>query len=383
MPRQHLSNSNIQALASRAGIVRTADAFRQEVREQIRGFLEDILRKAINVMKLDGVKTLSTKHIELNLPVSMFSEKLTIKRCGPRKAKKSNAEKDVKHYQSCNDLIFRRLSFAKFVREIANDIEHGLRISANALILLQHYIEARVTKLMEAARHLAASAKRKTVYGADFSSAVGLSVKLNHSVSNTNIEKMANFTPYIKLILKDLSDKSITSDAASQLNFIVNVVANKIGCAARSISKKKTLDSKAIETANMNILVGELNKHAMVEARKAMQKFSDFQKSGTAKVSTSQKAGLKLSVSRVMNLLKGVCKQRISILAAVYLTALLEYIAAEILNLASVKAHEHNRVRITANCLKSVISEDEELAGLMKNLNVDLINSGVNRIHDQ
>lgn len=363
MSNQLLSASNIKALASRVGIKRIHHLLPEEVRGHVKRFIENILRKAINVMQLDGAKTLSTKHVELNLPVVMFSENLS----GKCKVKKNDTH--------CENLIFRKLSFARFVREIAKDFVTDLRISSNAFILLQHATEAFVVQVLKAARLLSAHAGRKTVNYADFNYAFVVSDYLKENASNTNLDKMSNFVPSIKQVLKTLKvEKGITSDAASQLNFIVNVVANKIGCTARSMNEKKTLGSKVIQTALLNVFpVSELSTHSVSEGAKALMKFENYKKSGSAKVKTSAKAGLVFSVSRVMNLLKSTCKQRVSIAAAVYLAAVLEYISAEILYLSEVAADKHKHSRISTECIKTATSTDDELSGLMKKLGIAVI----------
>ncbi|KAF7334110.1 Histone H2A [Mycena venus] len=94
--------------------------------------------------------------------------------------------------------------------------------------------------------------------------------------------------------------------------------------------------------------------HAMVEAT-------------SSKTQTrSCKAGLHFPVGRIHRLLKkGNYAQRVAAGAPVYLAAVLEYLTAEILELAGNAARENKKRRIIPRHLQLAIREDEELAKLL------------------
>jgi len=82
--------------------------------------------------------------------------------------------------------------------------------------------------------------------------------------------------------------------------------------------------------------------------------------------SRSAKAGLQFPVGRIHRLLKkGNYAQRVGAGAPVYLAAVLEYLAAEILELAGNAARDNKKHRIVPRHLQLAIRNDEELSKLL------------------
>ncbi|KAG4304587.1 hypothetical protein PORY_001980 [Pneumocystis oryctolagi] len=82
--------------------------------------------------------------------------------------------------------------------------------------------------------------------------------------------------------------------------------------------------------------------------------------------SRSNRAGLTFPVGRVHRLLrKGNYAQRVGAGAPVYLAAVLEYLAAEILELAGNAARDNKKTRIIPRHLQLAIRNDEELNKLL------------------
>ncbi|KAG0148917.1 hypothetical protein CROQUDRAFT_654274 [Cronartium quercuum f. sp. fusiforme G11] len=89
---------------------------------------------------------------------------------------------------------------------------------------------------------------------------------------------------------------------------------------------------------------------------------------GEKAVSTSRsaKAGLQFPVGRIHRILrKGLYAHRIGAGAPVYLAAVLEYLAAEILELAGNAARDNKKSRIIPRHLQLAIRNDEELNRLL------------------
>ncbi|KAG9100687.1 histone H2A [Ceratobasidium sp. UAMH 11750] len=82
--------------------------------------------------------------------------------------------------------------------------------------------------------------------------------------------------------------------------------------------------------------------------------------------SRSAKAGLQFPVGRIHRMLKkGNYAQRVGAGAPVYLAAVLEYLAAEILELAGNAARDNKQARIVPRHLQLAIKNDEELNKLL------------------
>ena len=89
---------------------------------------------------------------------------------------------------------------------------------------------------------------------------------------------------------------------------------------------------------------------------------------GSAKkaVSRSAKAGLQFPVGRVARYLKA-CKwaTRVGAGAPVYLAAVLEYLCAEVLELAGNASRDNKKTRIVPRHIQLAIRNDEELSKLL------------------
>lgn len=132
-----------------------------------------------------------------------------------------------------------------------------------------------------------------------------------------------------------------------------------------NISKKKdylTLDSSA-STCNYTFV--ELNLSIIMSGRG---------KGGKAKAKSktrSFRAGLQFPVGRVHRFLrKGHYAARIGSGAPVYLAAVLEYLSAEILELAGNAARDNKKARIVPRHLQLAVRNDEELNKLLSGVTI-------------
>ena len=92
---------------------------------------------------------------------------------------------------------------------------------------------------------------------------------------------------------------------------------------------------------------------------------------GGKSVSRSKKAGLQFPVGRVHRYLKtGKYASRIGAGAPVYLAAVLEYLAAEILELASNAARDNKKARIIPRHVQLAVRNDEELNKLLAGVTI-------------
>jgi len=88
-------------------------------------------------------------------------------------------------------------------------------------------------------------------------------------------------------------------------------------------------------------------------------------------VSRSQRAGLQFPVGRIARYLKhGKYSERVAAGAPVYLAAVLEYLAAEVLELAGNAAKDNKKTRIIPRHIQLAVRNDEELNRLMANATI-------------
>ncbi|CAK9297516.1 unnamed protein product [Gordionus sp. m RMFG-2023] len=89
------------------------------------------------------------------------------------------------------------------------------------------------------------------------------------------------------------------------------------------------------------------------------------------KSSRSDKAGLQFPVGRLHRLLrKGNYAQRVGAGAPVYLAGVLEYLAAEVLELAGNAARDNKKSRIIPRHIQLAIRNDEELNKLLNGVTI-------------
>jgi histone H2A len=87
--------------------------------------------------------------------------------------------------------------------------------------------------------------------------------------------------------------------------------------------------------------------------------------------SKSGKAGLQFPVGRIGRFLKeGRYAQRVGSGAPIYLAAVLEYVAAEILELAGNAAKEQKKTRVLPRHIQLAVRNDEELNKLLGNATI-------------
>lgn len=88
-------------------------------------------------------------------------------------------------------------------------------------------------------------------------------------------------------------------------------------------------------------------------------------------VSRSKKAGLQFPVGRIARFLKkGRYAERVGAGAPVYLAAVMEYLAAELLELAGNAAKDNKKTRIVPRHLQLAVRNDEELSKLFSEVTI-------------
>eukprot|EP01127_Copromyxa_protea_P010855 TRINITY_DN268_c0_g1_i2.p1 TRINITY_DN268_c0_g1~~TRINITY_DN268_c0_g1_i2.p1 ORF type:complete len:286 (+),score=58.36 TRINITY_DN268_c0_g1_i2:28-885(+) len=169
-----------------------------------------------------------------------------------------------------------------------------------------------------------------------------------------------NFGTYVFRVLKQVHPgMSISNKGMLIMNDLIKDCFTRIVTEAEfitTISKKSTLDARAVQTATRLALTGEMAKHAISEGTKAVVKANT-----TKRGSLSKRAGLQFPAARMKRLIKEHWRARVGQSSAVYLAAVLEYICAEILELAGNAARDEKKLRILPKHITCAIRHDEEL----------------------
>lgn len=193
---------------------------------------------------------------------------------------------------------------------------------------------------------------------------------------------------YVYKVLKQVHPETgISKMAMGIMDSFCNDMFRRIADEALFLAEansKKTLTSREIQTAVRLVLPGELAKHAVSEGTKAVTKYTCSEKGNQ-----SFRAGLQFPVGRVKRFLSEHVKIRVGAGAPVYLSAVLEYLSAEILELSGNAARDNKKARIIPRHVLLALRNDEELnkltahclirqGGVLPHIHAALIGGGGN-----
>ncbi|ELP94267.1 histone H2a, putative [Entamoeba invadens IP1] len=137
------------------------------------------------------------------------------------------------------------------------------------------------------------------------------------------------------------------------------------------VKEVKATDKKAAEEVK-KAKKEKVEKKPRKSTEKKTKKVDEEGKKNTL----SKKAGLQFPVARIHAALKkGRYGEHINKMASVYLTAVIEYLVAEVLELAGGQAKDFGKTRITPRHIQLAVRSDLELNDLLKD--VTIINGGV------
>lgn len=386
---QGITNSAITRLARQAGVVRLNNLVFDEIRGIIKNKLEEILRKAVNLADLFRKRTISMDIVIAVLPFHMFT---TSTRYDIFKKPKINGKRgsitlrQIRFYQKqFGTFLLRKSSFARFVHQIGQDFRTDLRYSRFGIKALQTFIEIYIIDLFKKTIKLGINCNRVTIYPKDINIVKQLESKqwLGHITGVPT----HNFGIYINKVLKQVHpNNQLSENVKSQINGFINYLGSTLASICFDLTgkvfhKKNTpavISSRHIQTAVRLILPGELAKHAVREGAKAVARFtlnSEVASNGK-KNSRSSKAGLQFPVSVCEKIIRNYGRS-VRSCSSVYLSAVLEYITAEILELSGNASRDNKLIKINPRHLFFGVNFDEELSTLFEILNYKIVEGGV------
>ena len=193
-------------------------------------------------------------------------------------------------------------------------------------------------------------------------------------------KKSRFFETYISKVLRQVSpDNGITSNSKQQLNSALCIVARELSKTVirlTEISKKKTMSDKEVSNAVRVVFSGAMSRHSIREGEKSVLKFSAKSSKGSSR---QGKAGIIFPPSIAEKFLRnfGYSKVMVTSNAPVFLAAVLEYLTAEILEMAANSATDNKRIRITIRDIQIAVGNDSELSNLFLKLNLSFLGGGV------
>ena len=192
---------------------------------------------------------------------------------------------------------------------------------------------------------------------------------------------------YIYKILALLADgkdqrNGMSGDALKSMNNLIDAFDSRVISNINRLmvkSGKKTVSANEIRFAIRLTVRGSLAAEAIsagdaavTQYRATIETRTKAKSKASGKLppmSRSKMAAIDFPVTRIENIMmERITSERKSGTAAVFFAAASEYVATRILTLASTKAEESKKVRITTRHLKVAYSEDAELAALFKNV---------------
>jgi histone H2B len=192
-----------------------------------------------------------------------------------------------------------------------------------------------------------------------------------------------DFSKELRLIASKVHpDMTWNDDVISQINFFINIIATKfrdtILHLLDNLTGKQTISSREIQTAVRIILPGELSKHAISEATKAVTIY--FSKDKGVKIPKGNPGAVNMTKRKIRDVLTCGNRLRIFRISAgtpYYFSAVLEYLAAEIFELSGNQARDMQANVGTARHLFLAMNGDEEFTKLFRDLHLQIVGGGV------
>lgn len=195
-----------------------------------------------------------------------------------------------------------------------------------------------------------------------------------------------SYASYLGTVLRQVQpDASLSGRSVLVLDGFLDrlhtLLATKAAHIART-NKRATINYRDVVAATKLVLPGQIAMHAVSESAKALNAYRTFkavEKEDGRKGNTSRsaRANLKFPVGRIDSHTRaGLHARRLGSGAPIALTAVLEYLAAEILEISGDAAKDNKKRRITPRHIQLAVGADHELSRVFRNTTI--VDAGVN-----
>jgi len=261
----------------------------------------------------------------------------------------------------------------------------GVKRVGNVYDVSREFANKQLKDIVEKSVYVMKNQQLSTLRPQHVSSVLNNNLSFAMTTTKHNKKSYDSFNTYIYKILADIHPNvRINNKAITHMNNIIKCLGNEIADKAFNIfydNKRKTITSVDIQTATRLVLSRDIAKYATDEGIKACTKFyatlQDYKSKGGERISSANRAGLLLSVPRVKRLFLERLKCNIGQGAPVYLTAILEYVITDILELAGNVCISNRRTRITPRNIMIAVCNDTELSKTFDNAKIELSDTGV------
>ena len=185
---------------------------------------------------------------------------------------------------------------------------------------------------------------------------------------------MDTFISYIYKVLKQVHPNiGMTKDAKEYTNKLIHKLLDELFREITIImGKKKTISAKEVEKAVQLLII---SRHGLSEGYKALSKYKAAEQGREGKKlgreNQSALAGLTFPIPRVTKKIRQAFpKNRVGKYSSIFLTAVLEYITAEILEVAGNISLDESKKRITTDYIKKGINNDKELTNIFSRIGI-------------
>ena len=195
-------------------------------------------------------------------------------------------------------------------------------------------------------------------------------------------KKSRYFETYInKVLRKSFPDGGVTSNSKQQLNSMLCIIANIISEKSvefTKLAKKRTLSDREVVNAVQVLFSSDLGLKAVEEGHRAKDSYVKNTGKKSGGMSRQQRSGLIFPPSVAEKFLRdfGYSNVMVSNFASIYLAAVLEYVASDMLELAYNRVRDEKRVRVTIRDLELSVRNDKCLNKMFVENNISFLGGG-------